>query len=63
MLGCWSESKANIATYLVKEDYENPNRYNFFIANDARWSVLAGTSEKRNKQTNRNTKLETISNF
>jgi type I restriction enzyme M protein len=28
-----------------KEAFENPNRHNFFIRKDARWSVLASTSE------------------
>ena len=28
-----------------KEAYDNPNRHNFFIRKDARWSVLSSTSE------------------
>jgi type I restriction enzyme M protein len=28
-----------------KEAYENPNRHNFFIPKDARWTILSSASE------------------
>lgn len=33
-----------------KEAYENPNRHNFFIRKDARWSILSSVSENIGKR-------------
>ena len=35
-----------------KEAYENPNRHNFFIPKDARWSVLSSTPENIGEKIN-----------